>query len=99
MLSRLSDLQVMSGPRVLDVTMSGRPGGSVLLGTGRAASLWFRWQNWCGAEQAEAYRLRLVLPNGDGYLEAPVIDSLGRPSVDAPSCEARAYPSAVSVWW
>lgn len=98
-LSRLSDMQIMSGSRILDVAMGGRPDESILLREGRAASVWFRWDNWCASEPAGQKEVRFVLPNGDGYLEVPVIDPSGRPSSGAPLCEARAYPSTVSVWW
>lgn len=98
-LSRASDVQIMSGNRILDVAMGGRPSESILLREGRAASVWFRWDNWCGTEPTSPYEVRYVLPNGDGYLEVPVIDPSGRPSSGAPLCEARAYPSTVSVWW
>lgn len=98
-LSRFSDMQVMSGNRVLDVAVGSRPSESVLLREGRSAGVWFRWDNWCGSEPSAPYEVRFVLPGGDGYLEVPVIDPSGRPSSGAPLCEARAYPSTVSVWW
>lgn len=75
------------------------PSQSILLTPGAEKDIWFSWSNWCGANSSRSAFIRVDLPENQGYLRIPVIDSLGYAQSGYPTCQNRTKDSSIETWW
>lgn len=68
----------------------------VRLPPGESAAVMFVWSNWCKTKP-DSFKLKITLPNNQGQLTVPVLDSDSMPTTSTPRCDASEAPSGFSV--
>lgn len=98
-LSSDSQLSVLSGGRILPIVFGNQmeKGSYIDIESGQSTFISFTWSNWCGTRSSYNKSVRLVLPRNAGYVEAPVIDSLGRALSNMPRCDSSSSVSTLTI--